>query len=491
MTSSSQFARDAISNQFDAIIVGARIAGSALAYQLARRGWRVALVEQQPAELGPALSVPVVYPRAFEQFRRLDLLPVLDEVTQPLTPLHTVSLRLDNVLVLSGTLPAWAGFDAAHIIPRPRLDNALLTYVLQQHYPAPGHIAFLPGHRVVELIRVSQHTTDGTGNERGDAICGVQLSAPDRAPSSEMFAPLVIGADGRFSSVAHLLGQAAAKYDRVPPTTSFCFRYCRGIQREGLADGFMARGKDGRTVLISEIEPRVQLFGIYLPADQYPSFRGQHTANRQQHTWDEFLATAESIPELSGRLDRLEPVGKVWGLSPQTAEGYFRPAGGPGWALVGDAAHFKDPSSSQGIHDALYTVSMLLEALDEVSGGKPLTVQQAASQWPAAAVEVQHRRDQALTPMYDFTNTLSRLLTHPPSRKEVAMLRLMGDDPWLLKQFLGVFTGATDFGAFERSLPSYLVRRLLSHGLDLVGLTCDINYLFGGHSPLIGQATHR
>jgi hypothetical protein len=33
---------------------------------------------------------------------------------------------------------------------------------------------------------------------------------------------------------------------------------------------------------------------------------------------------------------------------------YFRRSSGPGWALVGDAGHFKDPVIAQGIRDAVY-----------------------------------------------------------------------------------------------------------------------------------------
>jgi flavin-dependent dehydrogenase len=33
--------------------------------------------------------------------------------------------------------------------------------------------------------------------------------------------------------------------------------------------------------------------------------------------------------------------------------GFFRQPTGPGWALVGDASHFKNPSTAQGISDAI------------------------------------------------------------------------------------------------------------------------------------------
>jgi flavin-dependent dehydrogenase len=46
-------------------------------------------------------------------------------------------------------------------------------------------------------------------------------------------------------------------------------------------------------------------------------------------------------------------------------ECFFREAAGPGWALVGDAGHFKDPAPGQGISDAFRQS----EALAAVIGG--------------------------------------------------------------------------------------------------------------------------
>ena len=51
-------------------------------------------------------------------------------------------------------------------------------------------------------------------------------------------------------------------------------------------------------------------------------------------------------------------------MAPETMlRGYFRPAAGPGWALVGDAGHFKHPSTAQGIGDALEGAHQLARAL--------------------------------------------------------------------------------------------------------------------------------
>jgi 2-polyprenyl-6-methoxyphenol hydroxylase-like FAD-dependent oxidoreductase len=43
--------------------------------------------------------------------------------------------------------------------------------------------------------------------------------------------------------------------------------------------------------------------------------------------------------------------------------GYFRRPHGPGWALAGDAAHFKHPATAQGISDAIEQSLYLAEAL--------------------------------------------------------------------------------------------------------------------------------
>ncbi len=42
---------------------------------------------------------------------------------------------------------------------------------------------------------------------------------------------------------------------------------------------------------------------------------------------------------------------------------YWRASSGPGWALAGDAAHFKDPVTGQGMGDALRMGRTLGEAL--------------------------------------------------------------------------------------------------------------------------------
>jgi 2-polyprenyl-6-methoxyphenol hydroxylase-like FAD-dependent oxidoreductase len=48
--------------------------------------------------------------------------------------------------------------------------------------------------------------------------------------------------------------------------------------------------------------------------------------------------------------------------------GFFRRPTGPGWALLGDACHFKHPGTAQGICDA---VEQALYVAEQLSGSNP------------------------------------------------------------------------------------------------------------------------
>ncbi len=49
--------------------------------------------------------------------------------------------------------------------------------------------------------------------------------------------------------------------------------------------------------------------------------------------------------------------------------GYFRKPTGPGWALLGDASHFKHPGTAQGIGDAVEQAIYIADHLFELRSG--------------------------------------------------------------------------------------------------------------------------
>jgi 2-polyprenyl-6-methoxyphenol hydroxylase-like FAD-dependent oxidoreductase len=97
--------------QYDVIVVGARIAGSAVAYQLGLRGWKVALLERARRPLGATLSVPISLPRALVRFRDLGLLPAVEQAASRLQPIRTMHMQIADDLTQEGCSPPQsAGF---------------------------------------------------------------------------------------------------------------------------------------------------------------------------------------------------------------------------------------------------------------------------------------------------------------------------------------------------------------------------------------------
>ena len=427
-------------SQFDVIVVGARIAGSAIAYQLALRGWKVALLERARRPLGATLSVPISLPRALARFRDLGLLPAIERAAPRLRPIRTMHMQIADDVVIKGPLPAFGGFEHGYILRRELFDEVLLDYVLHQ----TANITFFEGCAVVDLlhdgervagVRIQQYATGG--QDQGSRL-------------QDLRAPLVIGADGRFSAVARMVGTGS--YGARPSHTTLYYSYCQGIDMTGLGDVSFVPSRDHRLVVFSNTGEGVQVISVFFPVAQYARFQHQPAAELQ--------ATWESAPALQGRLSHLRLEGKVMGLAPQS--GYFRPVGGPGWALVGDAAHFKDPASGQGFHDALFIVRETLAALDSLTGGSPLTAQAAGENWPRVASATQKRRDKALQPMYAFTYQFGESLTREPTRLERALLRTIADDSRVTRRFFGITTGATDVRAFNRAAPLYVLRGLFA-----------------------------
>jgi len=74
-----------------------------------------------------------------------------------------------------------------------------------------------------------------------------------------------------------------------------------------------------------------------------------------------------AAPRHVDRLAAATRVGRQLGWAGR--RGFVRRSWGPGWALVGDAGHFKDPISTHGITDALRDAELLAGAvLDSLAG---------------------------------------------------------------------------------------------------------------------------
>jgi 2-polyprenyl-6-methoxyphenol hydroxylase-like FAD-dependent oxidoreductase len=99
---------------------------------------------------------------------------------------------------------------------------------------------------------------------------------------------------------------------------------------------------------------------------------------------------------------------------------FFRKPYGPGWALVGDAGHHKDPYLALGVCDAFRDADLLAEALDEVlAGRRPIE---------AAMADYERRRNEAAMAEYRLNLHLARFKPLPPGAQQLrSALRRKGD----------------------------------------------------------------
>ena len=314
-----------MAERFDVIIVGARCAGSPLAILLARAGLRVCVVDRARFPSDTA-STHGVQPSGVKILDRLGVLEPLLKVTPAI---ERGTIAFDDARVdVSDFTAAGRRPDGGREEGHARRD------------PARGR------RRGGAEVR-TQTAVTGLVEDRG-RVAGVKTK------SGELRAPLVVGADGIRSAVARLVG--AAKYHQTPAGRIFTWAYFEGADAD---DGHMWLGAIGDHGFLAFPTDA----GLFMAA-VVPSIDRR----------DEVLADREAVhaaelahwPELEATLAGARRVGPIRLMS---RDGFFRESAGPGWVLVGDAGHFKDPSPGQGISDALRQAVELAPAIERALGG--------------------------------------------------------------------------------------------------------------------------
>jgi flavin-dependent dehydrogenase len=238
---------------------------------------------------------------------------------------------------------------------------------------------------------------------------------------------VVVGADGRFSLVArkvnapvveentkHLATVYYADWENVAPLFDGDEGAHAYITTRGL-DVPMFRMPGGRMSV--NLHVRADRVDIQGDADAY------------------YLETLRSLPPVWRRLEGARQVSPLFGMK-RVGNGY-RQASGPGWVLVGDALHYKDPLDGQGIYDALLETRELDLVLDPFLDGKLPWAEAMSRYWEAV---------QAGTHTM-FQQTQLRLQRELYSEPPVLMIKTMMR--WLL----------TD-EAYQRRFIQYLSRTL-------------------------------
>uniref|UniRef100_UPI002457914D NAD(P)/FAD-dependent oxidoreductase n=1 Tax=Nocardia neocaledoniensis TaxID=236511 RepID=UPI002457914D len=169
----------------DVVIVGARCAGAASAITLARAGFRVIVLDAAPLP-SDTLSTHLLWPAGLAELQHLG---ALTDVLALGAPRLTNAYAAGAGYGIGTTFPTVEGIDYALCVRRTGLDDVLVR------------TARAAGAEVRQRCRVTSvvHT--------GNRCAGVRYT--DRAGNTrEIRAALVIGADGRDSTVAHAVGAA-------------------------------------------------------------------------------------------------------------------------------------------------------------------------------------------------------------------------------------------------------------------------------------------
>lgn len=318
---------------YDALIVGARIAGATVAALLGDAGYRVLLVDRARFP-SPALSTHLF--RGAGLLAVLARLQLLDRVQALGPPLlehcYYYSSQSPTPLVGPPQEPGALGFDLS--VRREALDALLL-----QRARCASTVETVERSSVVELLR------------EGGRVVGAHVVTP--AGPREVRARIVIGADGRHSFVARAV--AASFEEQEPGQRAMYYRYLRGFA-----------GPDGRKADGAEFSQRDDEVAYALPSDAGVtcvalSINLADFAVLRQAPEQRFHERLEQHPALAERVRAAEACSPVLGSGP--LPNYVRVPVGPGWALVGDAGLHQDPWSGLGMDMASVHATFLAEAL--------------------------------------------------------------------------------------------------------------------------------
>jgi 2-polyprenyl-6-methoxyphenol hydroxylase-like FAD-dependent oxidoreductase len=332
-------------DKFDVIVVGARCAGSPLATLLTRQGLKVAIVERATFPKD-TLSTHIFQAPAINFLRRLGVLDTVLETGA--RPYNTIQLRQED-------------FQATfELQPRPGDEGGLMAvrrFVLD---PILLEAATDAGAEALMATNVTGLVYDG------GRVSGVRVRS--NGQDRRLMAKLVVGADGRNSTVGELAG--ARKYNVLPGERFGYWGYFENAD-PALEGSLVFHRWDGRFVIAIPTDGGLYLV-IVLPALRFlPEFR----ADRE----GAYMAHMRACEPVANVLRDARRVGKLLGMV--KFETFFRESAGPGWALVGDAGHFKDPAPGQGITDAFRQAEALAPVIARSINDAPESLDAALGDW--------------------------------------------------------------------------------------------------------------
>jgi len=322
-----------MSDSFDVIVVGARCAGSPLAALLAKRGISVALVEQATF---PRDTLSTAYFEA-RGMAFADSLGLTDRIRQTGAPfVNHNNVRLEDLRYVA-PIPQRPGDVGGGVSVRRMLLDPILAEAAAE-----------AGAEVRMATKVTGLLEDG------GRVTGVRVT--HKGAEASLDARLVVGADGRNSTVARLAG--SRKYN-LTPNERFAYWSFFEDANPGSEPAFIFHRWGDRVVLGFPCDSGLYQAIVIADLSELPRFRAD-----LEGSFMEYGCSCEPVAEI---LSGARRVGKFFGML--RWEGFFREPTGPGWVLAGDAGHFKDPTAGQGIQDAFGQADALARAIVKALDG--------------------------------------------------------------------------------------------------------------------------
>jgi flavin-dependent dehydrogenase len=387
---------------YDAIIVGARCAGSATAIHLARRGYRVLVVDRAtfPSD---TISTHLVHPVGVAALARLGLVERLAATGCP--PIRTYGYDFGSVTICGE--PGTAESPVAYSPRRTILDKLLVDAAVEA------------GAEVREDFKV-----DELLSEAGH-IVGIRGRLKNRVQPIVERAHVVVGADGRHSLVAATV--RPEQYDEKQPMLALYYTYWSGLPC-GTHFQTYIRGNRGLGLMPTHD-------GLTLTICGWPAI--EFEANRRDLE-GQIQEVFSRVPEVAARVREATREAPIAGA---LVPNYFRKPYGPGWVLVGDAGYIRDAITAQGITDALMSAERCAAALHEVLSG--------ARSFEEALRGYQEDRDRRVRPMYELTSQVATLESSPES---MAVLAAIQHHQPCMDAFARMNAGTITPAAFEEIL---------------------------------------
>lgn len=383
---------------YDAIVVGARCAGAPTAMLLARKGYRVLLVDRA-AFPSDTVSTHLIHAPGVEALKRWGLLERVVATGCP--PIETYAFDFGPFTITGH--PGTAEAPSAYAPRRIRLDKILIDAAAEAG-------AEVREEFVVDELRFE----DG-------AVIGLRGRDRLHQPVTEN-ARVVIGADGLRSVVARMV--APEQYHQKPPILAGYYTYFSGLPMAGRFETYILPQRGAAAWPTND--------GLTLVIAGWPY--AQMKANRDDIEGN-VMRALDLAPAFA---ERVRAAAREAPFAGMAVPNYFRKPYGPGWALVGDAGYNKDFITAQGIQDAFRDAELCSTALDESFGGE--------RHFDVAMADYRAKRDAWCLPIYELTTEFATLEPPPPHLQQL-LAAIRGNQP-AMDGFASTVAGATSPAAY-------------------------------------------